>query len=227
LLLSRCVLSQNNYSFSGLAKKAFTFKGNENFVNGILALNCFGYATSYLIVLGQLLPEIVDFFFGNSAAYFLYWGTFWRTLLCWGICFPLVCQRSLESLKYTSFLGCVSVLYVTIVTVMYGFGVIGNACEEYAYAHTECPGSFHTGFPGDISNLLRVISIYCFAFTATQNIPTFALELKERSVPRLAIATYTAFLCSTAVYIMVALAGYKAFGSAINADLLVSFPRNT
>merc|ERR1719285_782173 len=111
------------------------------------------------------------------------------------------------------------------VTYGYGNGIIGNPCEENA--HTDCPGEFQMGFPGSIPNLLRVISIYNGAFAATQNVPTYALELKNRSFPRLAFVVMSAFLIAIFIYVLIALGGYKAFGSTVNADLLVSFPRNT
>merc|ERR1719193_1408180 len=58
-LLAKCVLKENMFSFRALANKTLKFYGKENFVNAMLAMNCFGNCCGYLVVCGQLIPDIL------------------------------------------------------------------------------------------------------------------------------------------------------------------------
>jgi len=224
-LLAKCVIKERKFSFRALAKKTLKFKGKEHFVNAILAFNCFGYCCGYLVVFGQLLPDIVRDFFHPPTGSILLNPTFWITIMVWVIAFPLVCLKSLNSLKFTSTLGFVGIAYIAIVTVLFAFGndIIGDPCEK----KKQCPGKFYWGFPGDVPDLLRVMSVFCYAFVCTQNVPTLTFELKDRSVRRLDTAVFGAVFMAIVIYFMTALAGYKAFGDIVDSDLLLSFPINT
>lgn len=224
-LLGKCVLKERKFSFRALAKKTLKFKGNEHFVNAIMAVNCFGYCCGYLVVCGQVFPDIIrDFFHPHKSSIFLS-STFWVSIVVWVIAFPLVCLKTLNSLKFTSTLGFLGIAYISIVTVLFAYGsdLIGDPCE----GNKDCPGDFYWGFPGDVPNLLRVIAVFCYAFVATQNVPTLTFELKNRSVRRLDTAVIGAISMAIVIYFLTALAGYKAFGDIVDPDMLRSFPINT
>jgi len=225
-LLGKCILKERKYSFRALVKKTLHFKGNENLINGIMAFNCFGYCCGYVIVCGQLFPDIIKDFFKVKSSSVLVNPIFWISFMVWCIAFPLVCLRSLDNLKFTSAIGFIGVVYVATITVLYAFGkeFMGDACS----GHVEtCPGDFYWWFPGSVSNLLRVISMFCYAFVCTQNIPTLTFELKNKTIRRLDIAVNGAIVFAIGIYFLTALGGYLIFGSVVDSDMLVSFPRNT
>eukprot|EP00494_Astrolonche_serrata_P018257 UN18449 len=58
-LLACCVLKERKFSFRALAIKTLPFerKTSEKFMEGLMAVNCFGLATSYLVVIGDLAPD--------------------------------------------------------------------------------------------------------------------------------------------------------------------------
>lgn len=224
-LLTKCVLKEHKYSFRALAKKTMKFKGNDHFVNTILAVHCFGSCCGYLIVCGGVFPDIVREFIQVPEDSFLLRPAFWVTFVVWVIAFPLVCLKTLDSLKFSSLLGFLGITYVSIITAMFAYGsqFVGDPCEN----KQSCPGDYHVGFPGDALNILRVTSIFCYAFVGTQNVPTLAFELKNRSVRRFDIAVFGAISISVLLYFLTAISGYKAFGDTVDADLLISFPINT
>lgn len=121
-------------------------------------------------------------------------------------------------------MGFLTILYLSIFTLMlcWGNGLVGDPCEEMA----ECPGDFYWGYPGDPLNILRVISVFCSTFVATQNVPKLTFELQKRSVRRIDIATVGAMSMTIMLYFSTALAGYKAFGNIVDGDLLNSVPLN-
>jgi len=225
-LLGKCILREQKYSFRALVNKTLHFKGKENFINGVMAFNCFGYCCGYVIVCGQLFPDIVKNFFSVKSSSIFTNPVFWISIMVWAIAFPLVCLRSLDNLKFTSALGFIGILYVAIISILYAFGkdFMGDACA----GHDEpCPGDFYWWFPGSVSNLLRVISVFCYAFVCTQNVPTLAFELKNKTVKRLDLAANGAIVFAIGIYFLTALSGYLIFGNIVDPDMLVSFPRNT
>jgi len=225
-LLGKCILKEQKYSFRALVNKTLRFKGKENFINGVMAFNCFGYCCGYVIVCGQLFPDIVKHFFTVKSSSILINPVFWISIMVWAIAFPLVCLRSLDNLKFTSALGFIGILYVAIISILYAFGkeFMGDACT----GHDEpCPGNFYWGFPGSVSDLLRVISVFCYAFVCTQNVPTLTFELKNKTVRQLDLAANGAIVFAIGIYFLTALSGYLIFGSVVNPDMLVDFPRNT
>jgi len=223
-LLTKCALKEHKYSFRALAKETMQSKWSENLVDLILALNCFGCCCGYLIIIGHLLPDIFREFVHPAPNSVLLSHAFWVSIFSWVIAFPLGCLKTLDSLKFTSILGLIGIMYVALVTVLFAYqsDLIGDPCEN----KMRCPGEFHWGFPGNLSNVLRVLSIFCFSFVCTQNIPELTFELKNRSEGRMATAVNGALSMSIALYFFSALAGYKAFGDIVDADLLRSFPIN-
>jgi len=223
-LLVKCAIKEQKYSFRELAKEAMKFKWAEHLVDAMLALNCFGCCCGYLIIIGHLLPDIFLEFVHPPENSLLLNHSFWVTIVSWVIAFPLSCLKTLDSLKFTSTLGLMGIIYVSLVTVLFAYrsDIIGDPCENKPH----CPGEFNWGFTDNFSNVLRVLSIFCFSFMCAQNIPDLTLELKDRSEGRMGTSVYGALSMSIALYFLTALAGYKAFGSSVDADLLRSFPIN-
>lgn len=225
-LLGKCILKERKYSFRALINKTLNFKGNEYFINIVMAFNCFGYCCGYVIVCGQLFPDIARYLFKAESRSVLTSPVFWISIMVWALAFPLVCLKSLEMLKFTSALGFVGITYVATMTALYAFAgdLLGDACSDI---EESCPVDFQWWFAGSVSNLLRVISVFCYAFVSTQNIPTLAFELKDRSIRRLDIAVNGAIVLAIGFYCLTALSGYLVFGRIVDPDMLVSFPKNT
>jgi len=219
------VLTERKYTFRALAKKAMKFKGSEHVVNAALAVNGFGICCSYLIICGQLYPDIIRFFFDPLEGSISLNPIFWVSIVVWAVDLPFVCYKSLDSLKFTSTLGFVGTLWICTITILYGFGndVFGDPCMN----KESCPGDFFWVFSGDVPNLIRVVSVFFFAFMSTQNIPTTTFELKRRSIHRVNTASSGAIFMAFVLFTLVALGGYRAFGDMVDADVLKTFPLNT
>jgi len=223
-LLAKCVIKKKMYSFRELAEETMNLKWSENLVDAMLALNCFGCCCGYLIIIGHLLPDIFREFVHPPDNSVLLNRNILISVVSWVVTFPLVCLKTLDSLRFTSTLGMLGILYVSIVTILFAYrtDLIGDPCEN----KLECPGDFYWGFTGDLPNILRVLSVFCFAFVSAQNVPKLTQELKDRSECRMGNAIYGAISMSIVLYFLTAVAGYKAFGDSVDADLLRSFPIN-
>lgn len=123
-----------------------------------IALKCFGVAASYLIVIGDMMPSIA-IGIGFRQAYLLN-RRFW-ILSSAVIMIPLAFLRRIDSLKYTSFAGIVSIFYLVLVAIW-------NFLKEDAIRPPLNAGmeAFAPFSPASFSNF----SVFVFSFTCHQNV---------------------------------------------------------
>ena len=124
-ILSVCASKVDHPSFYTVCQESvprMTF-----LVDLAVVLQSFGVCTSYLIVISDLMPDVMDNFGVQEG--------FWQdrpvwVLLGFALCGPLSCFRKLDALRFTSGL---SVLFVLFLVVMiFAFSIPGNGlhpCE--------------------------------------------------------------------------------------------------
>ncbi|KAH3760793.1 amino acid transporter [Pelomyxa schiedti] len=181
------------------------------FINIALTIKTFGNCCSYLIILGQLLPEVLQQFTeaGPTVVYTRY---LWITLAM-GVLGPISFIRKLDHLKFTSTLGLFSVCYVVLLAV--GFYIKGEGIVSV-----------------DQVNLVNislktadVLPIFVFAFTCHHNIFTVYNELQP--VNPYARSTVTSLLVVPLVFILYcfeSIFGYLSFGPETDSDILKNYP---
>jgi len=219
-MVNRCVINQRKYSFRALAAKTFrTIPNSELIMELIIAVNCFGFSVSYLIIIGDLLPDVV-LGFTNSQSALLQDRSFWITIIGVFFCFPLMFLRTIDSLRFTSMISISGIGYIVILCILYGIGII-DPCSD---ATGECPGTFHIDPPGSFWDSIKVLSIYVFAYACTQNVPIMAYELRDRSIEKLKVINISAMVFVTFIYVVFSFFGYMAFGSYVTGDLLKVLP---
>jgi amino acid permease len=160
-ILSECAIKKGGpssfYSVAAIAMPEFTV-----LIDIAVAIKCFGVATSFLIVIGDLMPDVMD---SLNIGGFLLHRRIWIAI-GFLIVAPLSCLKDLHSLKYTSFISIGFVLFLVGVIVLYSLNIPGlDPCEDIKQGDV-CVGSksnfiFNT-------NTLRVFSIYVFGFTCHQ-----------------------------------------------------------
>lgn len=159
--LSVCAMSlpgpSSFYSVGQHVMPAFTL-----LIDFAVAIKCFGVATSYLIVIGDLMPDVMKQIDAPN---------FWHSRYIWvlfgfAIVAPLSCLRNLDSLKFTSFVSIVFVAFLTLLIVLYAFdaGTL-DACQDFDDDEV-CVGD-KSNFVADV-NTMRVLSIFIFGFTCQQ-----------------------------------------------------------
>jgi amino acid permease len=76
-------LDRGNASFFALSQ--ITYPNAAVIFDGAIAIKCFGVGVSYLIIIGDLMPGVVQGFVGGEAAYdFLEDRHFWVTAFMYG-----------------------------------------------------------------------------------------------------------------------------------------------
>lgn len=166
-LLARCALR------SGLPStfRTVTSESLPGFASVIIdmtvSLKCFGVATSYLIVVSDVMPDVARALNPEAGAIFLE-RHFWIVM---GMCIvgPLSFLRSMDRLAFTSILSLAFVSFLTLLVFVYSFLpealVCGGKGNEDIGA---CVGD-HTFARFDIETV-SVLTVFVFGYTCHQNI---------------------------------------------------------
>lgn len=203
------------YSVASHALPAFTLV-----IDGAVAIKCFGVATSYLIVIGDLMPDVMQQLGASDVA---------QTRELWvflGFCVvaPLCCLRNLDSLKFTSSMSIGFVIFLMLLVVLYSANVKGlDACAATDDGST-CVGN--TVAATVDAHTFQVLSIFVFGFTCQQNIFAVTNEIEHPTQTRVNTVIFCAVGLAFCVYMIVAGCGYKTYGSEVEPDILENYPNN-
>lgn len=187
-----------------------------------VALKTFGVSISYLIVVGDLMPQVIDGFGVTSS----YWVAreLWITIVFFAIT-PVCFYHNMDSLRFTSFAAVCFVIFLTVLIVYYSVHPICK--EDNSSIHpTEVTNSCY----GEISlfelntGTFKNLSIFVFAFTCQQNMFSVLNEMKSLTVPKVNIVIVCAIGISMCLYLIVSLFGYHAYGNSVESNILLSYP---
>lgn len=165
-----------------------------------IAIQCFGCAISYLVLIGDLMPTIIPItrmvsILGSAL-----------------VIVPLSFLHNLDSLKYSSILGLFAILYLAVI-------VIGH------YLVGDIPASGHVSLlPPNFWQIPSTFSIIVFAYTGHQNMFLIINEAKDKSLTGLSKLVYFAIFVSTLLFVSVGLAGYLTFGDTVHGNIILMYP---
>jgi len=204
------VLADHSFGGNALARVA---------VEACIALGCFGFATSYLIVMGGLCPQIAGYM-GAAEHSMMASRHFWISLIGFGILLPLCCTERLEALRFSSLVGVAGVLGVVVITCGFALGVLPLPSAP-AMPITFLP-SMRPPYTS-IAGMTEDVPIYAFAFSCAQNLPALIDEL-DASLATTDSLVVIAVVTSALMYHATAWCGASAFGASVDSNLLRAFP---
>lgn len=216
-LLAMCALKEKEassfYTVAHSAMPKFTL-----LIDIAVAVKCFGVATSYLIVIGDLMPDVMEFFeVGGALSHRQFW-----VFIGFLIVAPLSCLHNLDSLKFTSFFAIGFVVFLTILISLYAFDMPDmDACDDIANDE-ECKGET-SNFVMDMDTM-RVFSIFVFGFTCQQNIFAVKNELINPTPSRINGVIVSAIGTAMTLYFIVSCFGYATYGANVESDILTNYP---
>lgn len=231
VLLADSCERTGTFSYLELGRGAFG-EGFGKFSQIVCVCYTFGSLVSYVVLAGDCLvgdkTGLLVLLFGDSS--FLGGGSVGaRVAAVYGLgfafFFPMAMPRTIDALRYAS--------YLAFVGTMYGAAVVVYTCvarPEDAYA--DDLGKDDDGFPGPPSwagfpiGIWQAVPIVNVAFTAHYNAPRFYYELRDRSPRRFASVVVVTMVGALAIYLGVAWAGYLAFRGATLGDVLEDFAAN-
>jgi amino acid permease len=191
----------------------------KSVIDVAVALKCFGVATSYLIVIGDTMPDVMIY---ANAPESWYHRQIWITVGFF-IVIPLCYLKNVDALKYTSFASICFVFFIMILIILFSLGIMNEPdlepCIDIAI---NCVGdkslfslTLDTG---------RVFSIFIFGFTCQQNIFAVVNELEDVNINRVDYVISFSIGMAFCIYMAIALAGYSTYGSNVQSDILLNYP---
>lgn len=136
-----------------------TYPKGTKFFDLAIAIKCYGVAASYLLIIGDLLPQLMHDIVDSTGMGMLYSKATWVSLVMI-LLVPLSFCKRMDSLKYTSFVALASVAYmVFLVTFMYASPV-----------NRPVPSSSPVLIGSSGLDALRALPVFIFSFTCHQNV---------------------------------------------------------
>ncbi|KAI5867546.1 transmembrane amino acid transporter protein-domain-containing protein [Durotheca rogersii] len=212
-LQSRCARYLDRGSSSFFALSQMTYPNAAVIFDAAIAIKCFGVAVSYMIIIGDLMPGVVEGFDSRTADMpYLMDRNFWITVFMLVI-IPLSFLRRLDSLKYTSIVALISIGYL-IVLVVYHFASDVLAPKDKIR---------FVSWGGPVEALAS-LPVVIFAYTCHQNMFSILNEINDNS-PRNIMGVISSSIGSAAgIYVLVAITGYLTFGNDVNGNIVSMYP---
>ncbi|GMH64328.1 hypothetical protein TrRE_jg4557, partial [Triparma retinervis] len=207
-------------SFYSIANRAHP--ASTNAIDFAVAIKCFGVATSYLIIIADMMVDVMKYFAGDDSS----WAERWIWVVAGTACATsLSFFKTLDALKFTSAIAIVFVVTLTTVIVIYASGAI-DPCERQVWEEygPTCKGDVEAAKP--LGDTLTKLSTFVFAYTCHQNIFSVCNEISDRSQRAIDAVIATAISAGLALYLVVAWAGYETFGDYVQNDILKNYPKN-
>ncbi|KAL2809566.1 transmembrane amino acid transporter protein-domain-containing protein [Aspergillus granulosus] len=213
-LQSRCAQYLDRGSASFFALSQITYPNAAVIFDAAIAIKCFGVGVSYLIIIGDLMPGVVQGFVGGEPAFdFLVDRHFWVTAFML-IIIPLSYLRRLDSLKYTSVAALVSIGYL-VVLVVYHFIIGDTKADRGPIRVIHWAGAVPT---------LSSFPVIVFAFTCHQNMFSILNEIQNNSHFRTTAVVFASIGSAASTYILVAITGYLSFGNSVGGNIVGMYP---
>ncbi|KIR37400.1 vacuolar amino acid transporter 5 [Cryptococcus deuterogattii MMRL2647] len=226
-LLSRCATVVGNRpgdegkkaSFNEIAKLTFGKGWATKAFDLAIAIKCFGVSISYLIICKTLLPQVcytiaklVKQPLADDSI--LLASHFW--LIVWmAIITPLSFMRTLDSLRFTSQIALLTVVYLVLVVVGW-YTLKGPSPERGQIVLFKFGKGTLSSFP-----------IQVFAYTCSQNLFPIFNELKDRTQKKMNVVIGSSIGTAVGVYQIIGIVGYLTFGDKVSSNVIAMYPATT
>lgn len=180
-----------------------------------IAVKCFGVGVSYLVVIGDLMPKIVESILGAELEHlWLLSRNFWISLFML-IIVPLSFLRRLDSLKYASMVALSSVAYLVILVIVHFFR--HDMIDK---------GPVRVLKPQGFVSVISAFPIFVFAYTCHQNMFSLINELNDKSTRNINKVIFSAIGTALTLYVCVGVSGYLTFGDHVSGNIIAMYPHS-
>lgn len=212
------------------------------FIDAAVAIKGFGVATSYFITVGDCMSDSFKYILqhyskNDNNKNNIIVTTVWESMLTsrhfWiasALVFvlPISFFKTLRALKFASTFSLGLIYMLAIVILLYAQGVFEPCQDQNQQQNQEqddnpCRGGTQliTTFDSTIKN----IAIFVFSFACHQNTFTIVNELKNATRKRVDTVFVSAILLALILYLVVAIEGYRTYGSEVKGDILLNYPQ--
>ncbi len=178
-----------------------------------ILLKCLGVAISYLVIIGQTVPDLMKMVISDPPSLLLN-SNFWMTIGA-ALIAPVVYMPKMDSLKYTSFLGMTSIVYMVILS----FYMLLNG----SYGLVSSIPLWNIN--GDGISFVKNFGVFVFAFTCHQNMLPIQNEAKKNGWRDMLQIICVCICLALLMYNLFAICSVAVFGGqAIRDNIIDMYP---
>ncbi len=197
-------------SYNKLAQRA-GWPALSPIVDAAIVIKCLGVAVSYLMVSADSLQVFHPVLFQGQSISASKGHAIW-VIICSLIISPVCFFREMRGLKWSSVVGILAGVYLTLL-VMIHFIADSSDVEprgEWHWVHIE-------------SSVLARFSVFVFAFTCHQNMPSIYTELIQTDRPRNAYAIVVSVGLAGILYCIMSVCGYLQWGHLVQPNVIANY----
>ena len=210
---------QEAVSYFSLAQ--LTYPQLSIIFDSAIAIKCFGVGVSYLVVIGDLMPKIMESLHVSPDSVLMA-RNLWISVFMVCIVIPFSYLKKLDSLKYTSIVALFSVVYLICLVISH-------------FVARDIPvESIQVDWVGPVSvkSTLASFPIFVFAYTCHQNMFAIINELKpnekQGSQTRQSnVIIRNAISTACISYLIVGVSGYLTFGNSVGGNIISMYPKDS
>lgn len=212
--LSKAAARTESRDASFFAVAQLTWPSAAIFFDLAIAIKCFGVGVSYMLIVGDLMPQIIlSMFHPGEDLLFLLDRRLWITVSMITIAGPISFSRKLDSLKYTSVVALFAVAYLCVIVAWHFFAPNFPTAPSSDIELVHFSTKFFTSLP-----------VFVFAFTCHQNIFSVYNEQKDNSQKKINSVIGTSIGIAMFLYEGIAVMGYLSFGKAVTGNIILAYP---
>ncbi|EJS44006.1 avt6p [Saccharomyces arboricola H-6] len=181
-----------------------------------IAIKCFGVGVSYMIVVGDLMPQIMSVWTKNA------WLLSRKVQISMIMLFfvaPLSFLKKLNSLRYASMVAISSVAYLCVLVLVHYVAPSEEILHLKGHVSYFFPQQTH-----DV-NVLKTLPIFVFAYTCHHNMFSIINEQKSTRFGHVMKIPLIAISLALVLYIAIGCAGYLTFGDSIVGNIIMLYPQ--
>ncbi|CCD25218.1 amino acid transporter NDAI_0E04010 [Naumovozyma dairenensis CBS 421] len=185
-----------------------------------IAIKCFGVGVSYMIVVGDLMPQILSHLIpeSHSTSSLLLSRNFHITIMMLCIVSPLCFMKNLSSLRYASMVAISSVVYLCVLVVFHFL----SPSQEIK----DLKGELSYWLPNNEPSPLVTLPIFVFAYTCHHNMFSVINEQIDNSFHNIKKLAIIAMSLAFSLYIIIGGSGYYTFGDNIVGNIITLYPQS-
>lgn len=180
-----------------------------------IAIKCLGVGISYLIVVGDLLPQIAG---SITTKPLLLNRDFHITLVMIFVVTPLCLKKRLNSLRHTSSLAIMSVAYLCVLVIIHLVSSDGDI--------EQMKGHVSIGLPHHGPSPLTTLPIFVFAYTCHHNMFSVINEQQDNRFKTTKYIPLISTSLACILYILIGGCGYMTFGDKIVGNIITLYPHS-
>lgn len=211
-------------SFHALSN--YTLPKLRYFVDITVICATFGVLCVYLVVIGNLLPDVIETIFNKNKddiSPLLINRRLWITIYLLIFIIPTARLKKMNHLRYTSLFAILCYGYILTIVIIYALDKNLDPCRKN---DDNCFGEKEI-LPSNYFKIFKALPFFVQIYSCHFNTFSICNELKNPTISRLNIVATLSIFISMIIYTLIGFGAYYTFGNNIQSNVIMKYPQST